>query len=139
LSYVHLPKSIYSTPNAAGENDFAFYTGSTLALSLDANYGNFPVGLKIGSGKTIAKYLKEAATLDFPELAANTTAELTFTIAGAASGDQVFVAPTGAPESGLVWCGYVSAPDTVTVRLGNVTAGAINPADRIYNVSVIKH
>lgn len=75
------------------------------------------------------------ASLDFGSIAANTTSELTITVTGAVVGDDVAVTPNGAPESGLVWSGYVSSAGVVTVRLGNVTTGAIDPAARTWRAT----
>jgi hypothetical protein len=97
------------------------------------------VGVKIGAGAAISTYLQDLAALDFPSIAAGTTANLTVTVAGAAVGDTAVATPNGAPEAGLVWSAYVSAADTVTVRLGNVTAAPIDPADRIWRCSVVRH
>ncbi len=66
--------------------------------------------------------------LNFGSIAAGATAELTVTVLGAVVGDGVSVAPLAAPEAGLIWGGYISAPDTVKVRMANVTAAPIDPA-----------
>lgn len=74
--------------------------------------------------------------LDFPSIAAATTAELTLTVTGAATGDTVALGPPATLETGLVATGFVSAADTVTVRLANVTAGAIDPASATWRATV---
>jgi hypothetical protein len=86
----------------------------------------------------ITSTLQATAALDFTPIAAQTTLELTITVTGAAVGDSVDVTPNGAPEAGLVWSGYVSAANTVTVRLGNVTVAAIDPASRTWRALVRK-
>jgi hypothetical protein len=82
--------------------------------------------------------ISNTAVLDFGAIAANTTAELTITVAGATPGMSVQVSPEGAPEAGLMWSGYVSAAGTVTVRLGNVTTAEIDPAVRTWRATVAK-
>ena len=77
--------------------------------------------------------------LDFPSIAANSTAELTVTVAGAADRDEVVVTPSGGMESGLVWVGYVSSADTVVVRVANVTGSAIDPFNRRIRVTVNRY
>ncbi len=68
--------------------------------------------------------------------AANTlaaaTSDSTFTLTGALAGKhQISVSPTSALESGIVLSGaWVSADNTVTVRVGNLTAAPINPAQQ---------
>lgn len=118
---------------------------TTVLKSSNANaLVSFSAGLKdarIGLPADIAakiEPLQATAAIDFPSIAAGTTAELTITVTGAAVGDDVSVVPNGAPESGLVWSGYVSAADTVKVRLANITSGAIDPASRTWRATVRK-
>ena len=70
--------------------------------------------------------------LDFPSIAANTTEDLTITVTGVTTGIdwRCFASPRGgtAMTAGLVWSASVTAADTVTVRMANVTVGAIDPA-----------
>lgn len=81
--------------------------------------------------------IRASAALDFGSIAAQTTAELTITLTGAVAGDRVLVWPNGAPESGLIWSGYAGT-DIATVRLGNVTTGAIDPASRTWWAELVK-
>lgn len=85
-----------------------------------------------------ANHLTGSASLDFPSIAAVSQADLTITVTGAVLGDTVTATPNGAPEAGLVWNAFVSAANTVTIRMSNITAGAINPAARNWKVTVIK-
>lgn len=98
-------------------------------------------GVEIGTGAAvtpISAHLTATAALDFGSIAANTSAELTIAVTGAVTGDSVTVTPNGAPESGLVWSGHAGT-NIVTVRLGNVTTGAIDPASRTWRADVWKH
>ena len=79
-----------------------------------------------------------SATLDFPSIAAAGTANLTIAVAGAAVGDPVAVGVPAAFNAGLSVHGFVSAADTVTVRVINATAGALNPASAAFAVCVFK-
>lgn len=47
---------------------------------------------------------------------------------GLRAGMHVVVTPPSTIDAGLVWGGFVAADDTLTIRLTNVTAGAIDPA-----------
>lgn len=79
-----------------------------------------------------------SAALNFDEIAAGATAELTVTVNGAiAEGHKVVATPANDLEDGIMWNAYVSAADTVTVRLANVTASPINPANRSWYVTVL--
>lgn len=87
--------------------------------------------------KTVQR-LSATATLDFPSIPANSTAQLTVAVVGAALGDAVSLAPPSGLENGLISMGRVTAVDTVSVRLANVTTAAIDPASASWGVSVIK-
>lgn len=66
-------------------------------------------------------------SLNPPSIAAQSRGSVTFTITGAAVGDVVVMQPPGALNAGLVYAGCaVTAPNTVTVYLGNLTGGAID-------------
>lgn len=82
--------------------------------------------------------LKASATLDFGSIAAGTTAELTVTVTGAATTDDVTANPASSLEAGLVWSAVVTSANTVTIRVANVTTGAIDPASRSWRVRVFK-
>lgn len=87
---------------------------------------------------TIAAVLSNSATLDFGSIAAQTCAALTITVTGAATGDDVSLAPPAALENGLTATGIVTAAATVTVRLCNITSGAIDPASASWRATVRK-
>jgi hypothetical protein len=78
-------------------------------------------------------------TLDFPSTSANDTAILTVTIPGIKSGDTVIATPPSTFEAKWTWCAYVSANDTVQVRIHNNTGGADNPAAAIWRITVFKY
>jgi hypothetical protein len=79
-----------------------------------------------------------SATLDFPSIAAQSSADLTVTVTGAISGEKCVAFPIGMPESGLSWGCAVTGSNTATVRLFNVTSGAIDPASRTWKVETKK-
>jgi hypothetical protein len=79
-------------------------------------------------------------TVDPAERAANTTADLSLTVPGALTTDEVVNVFAASLESGLVLSNArVSAADTVIVRLGNVTVGAINAAEQTFTVVLARH
>lgn len=87
-------------------------------------------------GDEITQHYFASAALDFPSIAAASSAELTITVDEAVVGSQAVATPSGAPEAGLVWSAYVSAANKVTVRVANVTAAAVNPASRTWRADV---
>ena len=99
--------------------------GRALLDDADAAAQRQTLGILSGSG-----------TLDFGSIAAQESAELTVTVTGAATGDAVQLAPPSGIEANLTWCGYVSAADTVTVRVSNATASPIDPASATWGAVV---
>lgn len=90
-----------------------------------------------GSSNNFARVLTATATLDFPSISAGAVAVLTITVTGAIAGDFVTLAPPAALAAGLMFAGFVSAANTVTVRLHNTTGGAIDPASAVWGALVI--
>lgn len=87
--------------------------------------------------------LPGSATLDFPSIAAQTATAtssqtLTITVTGANAGDTVAVGPPSGINAGLTWCAWVSAANTVSIRLFNNTAAAIDPASATWTARVIR-
>lgn len=89
-----------------------------------------------GGGLNFSKLLAGSATLDFPSIASNSSASLTITVTGAVVGDPVIAAPPASLDSNLGFVSYVSAADTVTVRVHNNSGGAIDPASATWKVTV---
>lgn len=86
---------------------------------------------------TKARPLIVKATLNFPDTAAQTSSDLTVTVAGAATDHPVEVAPP--PASVLANSSYyawVSAVNVVTVRFCNFSTGALNPDSGTFTVIV---
>ncbi len=94
--------------------------------------------ITVGSGGTaLQKILSATATLDFPSTAAQTSSDLTIGVTGAAVGDVVSLG-TPVQVANCSFSAFVSAADTVTVRLNNYSAGAIDPTSGTFRVQVTK-
>lgn len=76
------------------------------------------------------------ATLNFPSISSNGLEELTVTVTGATVGRPVVLGPPAGIEAGLTWCGYVSATDTVKVRVHNNNGSSTDPVSADWTVSV---
>lgn len=82
---------------------------------------------------------KAAADYSANPILANTVAGFTVTVPGAAIGDSVVAIPGASPGAAtLVWSAFVSAADTVTVKVANVTTGNIAPSTVNWTVTVSK-
>ena len=82
--------------------------------------------------------LTATATLDFASIAAAAVGTLTATVTGAATGDFALVAPPGNLNAGLVVSAFVSATNTVTIRIINGTASAVDPGSATWGIAVLK-
>lgn len=79
------------------------------------------------------------ATLDFTSVSANSVGTpLTVAVLGAAAGDLVILGPPSGITAGLMWSGFVSAANTVSIRLFNGTGSGIDPASAVWSVTVLK-
>lgn len=84
-------------------------------------------GIKINSsGTLLTKILKGTVSVTLAATAAAAEEDVTLTITGAAAGDIVILTPLNAAmETGVAVIGaWVSAADTVKVRISNVNAAA---------------
>lgn len=80
------------------------------------------------------------ATLDFPNTAAQTSSDLTITVPGAKDGDAVTVCvPNACVLPNSCYTGWVSAPDTVTIRFNNYSSGAQNPPSGEFRAVVTRY
>jgi hypothetical protein len=91
------------------------------------------------SAITAAARLTNTAALDFGSVSAQSFADLTITVTGAATGDAVALGtPTEAVTAGIAYTAWVSATNTVTVRAHNYTAGALDPASGTFRATIIR-
>jgi hypothetical protein len=91
--------------------------------------------LAIGSsGTEITQIRVYSQSLNVASVAANTSAEQTFTVTGLTTGDKVFVNKPSVSAGLVVGNARVSAADTLALTFGNLTAGAIDPAAETYTI-----
>lgn len=121
----------------------AFFTGLTtpahFIIYWDIANSDFIVFNKnqMSQGDRIARVHTAIAALNFPSIPAQDSEQLAITVTGAAINDNVILGPPAGIEADLTWCGFVSAADTVTVRLINPTGAAIDPASATWRATVI--
>ena len=103
-------------------------SGSFGEFAGEAKFATLQIGDESNPGTEFDRVRLATVAVNPASLAAVSTSETDVTIAGVAVGDFVVAMPP-ALEAGLVYGGCrVSAADTVKVRLGNVTAGAVDAA-----------
>lgn len=76
------------------------------------------------------------ATLDFPSIGINGVEELTITVTGASVGDRVAIAAPSTLEPSLTFSGFVSATNTVTIRVHNNKGVAHDPPAEVWGATV---
>ncbi len=92
----------------------------------------------VGGGTAITKIVVYSQSLDVASVAANTTAEQTFTVTGLTTADKVFVnKPSLSAGLGIVNA-RVSAADTLAITFVNATAAAIDPAAETYAIVALR-
>jgi hypothetical protein len=145
--------SLYAPQQADDDSD---YVPTTTAAYSSTLYGSdfsravdFQQGILIGTKSSadtnssrIKAHLSTTSTIDFANTLAQTCTDSSgITLTGAASGDSVALGVTATPASttGLTYFAYVSASDTVKVRVCNVTVGAIDPASGTFRIDVWQH
>lgn len=111
-------------------------------LRTTREWANWAANMARAVGSPI-QTLAVTASLNFPAIAADGgTQDLTVTVTGVLAVDPAPVVSLGFPsgiDAGLVFHGFVSADDTVTVRATNPTTGAINPAAFTCRVEVRRY
>ncbi len=107
------------------------FTGSFRALANSNDVSGTQRSVILGTA------ILTTPTLTYTSIASNVSQDQTTTISGASLGDIVLV---GAPAlvAGLTLTAFVSAANTITVRLHNATAGAVVPGALVFNVLVVK-
>jgi len=81
---------------------------------------------------------KVSATLDAGSLADGAGESDTVTVPGVALGDMVLGVSFGVSAAGVTVTGYVSAADTVTLRLQNESAGTVDLASTTIKLVVAR-
>lgn len=145
----HYPLGVDAAGNAENCTDaLDIGTGTLSGTTASINFNNFDVSsagavtaasLTVNSGTAVTGHVSAAAALDFPNLLVGTCSQLTITVTGAATGDTVNLGAPAAIESGLIWSGFVSASNTVTIRVCNSSGLSTNPASASWRADVWQH
>ena len=132
----------------AGNN---FQSGATSGLAVELNLSSIPTTTYIWNGSdatytasgtdSIINYASRVIPINFGTVAVNATEEYAFTIVGIDTSTNwtVVISPEGAAVAGLMWCGWVSATNTVTVRVANVTTSVIDAGTLNWRATCFKH
>lgn len=101
--------------------------------------GGSTPSLTVGAaGTAITQMRVYSQSLDVASVAANTSAEQTFTVTGLTTADKVFVnKPSVSAGLGVVNA-RVSAADTLALTFMNNTGSSIDPAAETYTITAIR-
>lgn len=118
-------------------------TNATTLQSTLAVTGNSTLTgtLALGGGTALKAIYSAVAQIDFPSISANGVTNMTLTVTGAGTNSTVNVSvDDGAGTAGIIFNGYVSATNTVTIRAANPTLNAIDPAATVsYRATVFQY
>ncbi len=118
-------RAFLSTRNlGSGTGIVALDTGTQTVMAVDS--------------ATVPTYLTMAAVLDFASIAPGACADSTVSMPGASAGDSV---ATGWPanfESGLIGMMRISASNTVSVRVCNLSGTTVDPAAATFRATVVR-
>jgi hypothetical protein len=113
--------------NASGSASYTAGTGISIA------------GASLSVDKTsVPTYLTAASSLSFGSIAQASCAQLTFALAGANPGDSIAPGWPSSIEAGLAGNMFVSASNTVAVRLCNLSGSSLTPAAQTFRASIIR-
>lgn len=87
--------------------------------------------------KVLLTGLRRVQSLNFPTITARTSSELTVTVPNAAVGNSCNCSPQSSIATRLQWDCYVSAANTVTVRVSNISNVNINPLASNWIITVM--
>ena len=114
---------------AAGKDVICAGDSVTHTVQVSANGGAF---------QPLARVLSAtSASIGGGSLANGACTTGTVTVTGAATGQAVVATPQTDPGAGFWWTGFVSASNTITVRLCNATGGTNTPTASLYSVRVL--
>lgn len=79
--------------------------------------------ITLGGGAPLGKVLTGQVTSVVTSLGSGSDTTVTDTLTGAAVGDHVIANPTTTPSTGFTWFFWVSAPNTISIRVHNHLGG----------------
>lgn len=106
----------------------------------DTNAAHFLSGAgtwTVPAGTTPAPLVATSAAFAPGAMTTQTCAQQNTTVATATTAMVAAVSPVTAPASGFVWSASVSATNTVTINLCNLTTGTLTPTSTTYNIRVL--
>lgn len=130
------------TPSITGIFVQSRTAGAAVAGIATERFRAYNGGIRVNAGSPISRISAQSASITWASLAAQATAEQDITLAkqggGLGAGDLCLAGFPADPGAGLVWCARVKSSTTSTIRVGNVTVGAITPAAGTHKTLAIR-
>lgn len=125
--------------SGTGGTQFGDGAGNAVGSVNSAGLATFYGGVLVSStGTLITKINVYTPSLTPALVAANTSAEQTFTVSGLTTADAVFVNPPSLTAGTAIVSVRVSATDTLAISWGNFTAGNLTPPAGTYKVVAMR-
>lgn len=130
----------YTIPDAGADASLVMTEGAQTinGVKTFANALAASTSVAVGGGTAITKIVVYSQSLDVASVAANTTAEQTFTVTGLTTADKVFVNKPSLNDGLGIVNARVSAADTLALTFVNATAAAIDPAAEAYAIVALR-
>jgi len=134
------PKGDTGAPGPKGDQGTpGSIAGTAAGGALSGTYPN--PGLAAGAvgyeSLSFVKYVNFGLTFDLDSIPAQSCLDLSTGIGSDIDDDDIVLPSVPGLEQGLVTTGIAEATTTVTIRVCNVTAGAINPASHNFRYTVL--
>jgi hypothetical protein len=124
---------------ASAQSGSCVVNATGAGTSYTAGTGISIAGASLSVDKTsVPTYLTVTSSLSFGSIAQASCAQLTFALTGANPGDSIAPGWPSTIEAGLAGSMFVSASNTVAVRLCNLSGSSLTPAAQTFRASVIR-
>lgn len=131
----------------AGSNSYVVATGATLNNNTGLDLEELDVTSTILGGtvssekrsNVINRTLQVSQANDFGSIAAGAEATFTIAVPGVTVGKTNVLVNANVNTAGLFFDAFPSATNEITVRASNNTAGAIDPANRTFYLTIFMH
>lgn len=110
-------------------------TGAVVAAGGFTSIGAAISGTSLGAIKGVMTFTSSATNVE--SIAANTEVDTDITLAGVAVGDLVFLTDMSVAKDSGVTCDGIAASGKIVLRCYNVTAGAVDPANKTYSFVIV--
>lgn len=119
----------------SGSPTAAFSAAST-AVAVGASAG--ASGLSINGGTPITSYIDGSQSINFGTISAQSCNEVTVTVSGAATTNEVAANPRTSLGANITWSARVSSANTVAIRACNVSSTSYITASITWNIKVFQ-